>query len=218
MGYELDGGHTGKQVWGPTPHAAEDICVGLDAQSQKDGKPWNKLCVKANGTITRVLSPGVHMQKNPDAFEGYFDEYGRAVYKQWNITPRVYNLGNLGNMTCVGSADGNSASCNGRPYYLPTAADVFGCASGPFAAVAPGTPHEALRAPFCADFNRGTALSSTDPESPRNWYAAIAHKFIRIVYAFPFDDVRVNGIARDSTLTSSDSTGLIINVGGTWPQ
>lgn len=220
MGYKLESvanAHTGKQVWGPSPNAVDSVCAELRAQSAQDGLPWSQLCVETGGKVTRVLSPGEYMKTHPAAFSEYFTPYARSVYAQWATQPKIYDLGNLGIMTCVGSADGSSASCNGRPYALPTAADVFGCATGPFAPVAPNTPHEALRAPFCADFHRGTALS--DEAGPtRNWYADAVHNGARVGYAFPFDDVRVGGKATDGTLTSLESTGLTVNVGGTWPM
>ncbi|CZT25352.1 uncharacterized protein RCC_11081 [Ramularia collo-cygni] len=219
LGYKLEGGHTGKQAWGANPGSLDRICADLQSQSNADGMPWEHLCVERNGEILRILSPGEYMKNNPSAFEDYFNAHARAVYTQWNAQPKQYNLGNVGNVTCVGAADGSSATCNGRSYGLPTSADVFGCASGPFAAVAaPGDPHEALRAPFCADFNRGTAMSSDAATSPQNWYSTAVHKELPDIYTFPFDDVRVDGLARDSTLTSSSATGLTIIIGGTWPD
>lgn len=123
-------------------------------------------------------------------------------------------------MTCTGAADGLSANCGNQVYQLPTSGDVFSCASGPFAPVGGDGLHEALRPPFCAAFNRGTALSRDSQNAPQNWYNTFVHKHITagVGYAFPFDDVRVDGRSRDGTLTSSDTTCLTINVGGTWPD
>lgn len=219
MGYKLEGGHTGKQVWGPRPNAVASVCNDLKAQSARDGMPWGDLCVETAGRTIRVLSPGEYMKTHPAAFDGYFTNYAMRVYTQWASQPRVFDLGNTGNITCAGSIDGTSANCNGRVYGLPTSADVFGCASGPFAPIGQGTPHEALRAPLCAEFNRGTAISDTDMSPVRNWYASMVHRYMwaNTGYAFPFDDVRIHGLAVDSTLTSDGATALTINVGGVWP-
>lgn len=208
-----------KKILGPRPDAVNSVCNDLKAQSQVDGMPWGQLCVESGGKIIRVLSPGEYMKTHPDAFADYFTAHVKAVYTQWASQPRVFDLGNSGKITCTGSADGMSANCNGQVLALPTAGDVFGCASGPFAATGQTGPFEALRAPLCALFNRGTALSEANPGPVRNWYANKVHEYVwaHIGYAFPFDDVRENGVAVDSTLSSDAATGLTINVGGTWP-
>lgn len=220
MGYKIEGGHTGKQIWGPKANAVEQVCSMLEDQGRIDGRPWGKLCQRGgSGQVLRVNSPASHLPSGSSSFDGYFDAYTRSVYTQWNTQPRTFNLGNQ-NVTCVGAADGSSATCNGRVYGIPTAADVFGCASGPFAPDGDAT-HQGLRPSFCAAFNRGTLRDGTDEaNAPRNWYSNAVHKQQwggGVGYAFPFDDVRVKGVSQDGTLVSNKAKGLTINVGGEWP-
>lgn len=186
VGYKFEGGHRGMQAWGPKSADMEATCADLKAQSQVDGQPWGDLCVYADNKLIRIVSPNEYLKTHPDAFQGYFDAYTKALFTEWTTQPQILQTAS-GNVTCIGAADGLSATCGGAVVSIPTAADVWGCASGPFD---PNGPAAAYRAPLCAAFTRGALRgeprkSVSDPNAPQNWYVTMLHKQVSNLYAFP---------------------------------
>ncbi|MER7109530.1 beta-1,3-glucanase family protein [Streptomyces sp. NPDC000229] len=181
----------------PLPAGAlQRIADGLVAQAARDGRPWDKLVIRAsNGSVLRVISPQNLMapyfdrpDQMPfrDAFTGYIDR----VWQKYRTTDLRIDLQG-GRGVRVGRVNGDVLTfTGGHSFTRPTSRDVFTCNHGPFTNN-PG-------------FNRTTLLTHPDqPNGPApsdyyrdpstNHYARVVHANTPIGYAFPYDDVRTDG-------------------------
>ncbi|MFE9627708.1 glycoside hydrolase family 64 protein [Streptomyces sp. NPDC006527] len=195
----------------PLPAGAlQRLSDGLIAQAARDGQPWDKLVIRSNGSVLRVISPQNHMAPyfdRPDqmpfrnAFNGYIDR----VWQKYRTTDlRIDLQGGRGVRT--GRVNGDVLTfTGGHTFTKPTSKDVFTCNHGPFANN-PADPDDrkALLARLAAGFNRSTLLTHPDqPNGPApsdyyrdastNHWARLVHAHTPIGYAFPYDDVRPDG-------------------------
>jgi hypothetical protein len=147
----------------------------------------------------------------------------------------VSDTSNAGNNTNVAlnSTTTMELHCEGdnRPYAAPTAQDVFGCNTGPFAILEDDNDvHKAVVPRLCAAYNRGTFLIKDGNIQPhvkpneyyigsetKNWYSAIVHanQLDNRGYAFSYDDVSVD-VESDTAgvVTGTNPEVLTIFVGG----
>ena len=126
---------------------------------------------------------------------------------------------------------GNNLFCEGdnRSYAKPSAADIFGCNSGPFAIMeTDNAVHKAVVPRLCAAFNRGTFLDNggnVQPKlpatsyyqaDPNNQYSRIIHKYEPDGqgYAFSYDDVNPDGENQAGLVAGPDPRLLHIVLGG----
>ncbi|GAB3164260.1 beta-1,3-glucanase family protein [Amycolatopsis stemonae] len=229
-------GAAGAQSVSPLPDGALGaIADGLRAQHTADGAPWDRLVVTdASGKVVRVLAPS----HSPTDFGGYWTTYLNAVWDHYRSTPLTINgQGGIGAYTGTVSGDTlvfSGLNTNGVPFTKPSAADIFGCASGPLynsGADARG----AVAARLAAALNRSSLLVSGGNNQPdgvtpsqyykdatTNHYARLVHQYASIGYAFPYDDVGptnsqpVDGHLQDPAPTSW-TVSLGPGAGGTTP-
>ncbi|OTA37880.1 hypothetical protein BTJ68_02396 [Hortaea werneckii EXF-2000] len=220
---------------GPEVGTVQNICNDLAGQAAIDGQPWDRLCVyNAAGNPLRVLSPVDYLALDANAFDGYYDSYVDSVWERYTSEPlTILTQSSAGPVNCTVDPSTNLLNCDGdnRAYAQPTAADIFGCNSGPFAIEASDNAvHLAVVPRLCAAFNRGTLLleqgnvTPTFPmnvyytnDGPKNWYSAFVHRYEADGkgYAFAYDDVVPDGGADSAGLTASpDPEVLTIVVGG----
>ena len=201
------------------PHMGKyKICDDLKAQAAKDGQPWDQLCVNNNSTgdLMRVLSPAGHLSSNSTSFSDYWTNYTTTVAQHFAASPLTINtqVDNSLLVNCTASTNSSSKAmltCQGdnHVYATPTASDIFGCNTGPFAIQeSDNAIHKAVVPRLCAAFNRGTFLINggnvqpgvapteyyVDADGPKNWYSAIVHRheIDGRGYAFSYDDVAPN--------------------------
>ena len=220
---------------GLQPGAVASICTDLKAQAAKDGQPWDQLCVTdQSGKPLRVLAPTDYISINPSAFANYWTPYVNSVWSHYTTTPlQIDTQASAGVINCQISSYDNTLSCAGdnRAYAKPSASDIFGCNSGPFAILAGDNDiHRAVVPRLCAAFDRSTLLinggnvqpgpsSSTyyTAGSPTNWYSAIVHKYEidGKGYAFSYDDVNPdNGENESGVVSAGDPAVLTVTIGG----
>lgn len=236
LGIILESENTNIQsALGPEVGSVQDICNDLAGQAAIDGQPWDRLCVyNAAGNPLRVLSPVDYLTLDPDAFNGYYDSYVDSVWERYTSEPlTIMTQSSAGPVNCTVDPTTNLLNCDGdnRAYAQPTAADIFGCNSGPFAIESSDNAvHLAVVPRLCAAFNRGTLLleegnaTPTFPmnvyytnDGPKNWYSAFVHRYEADGkgYAFAYDDVVPDGGADSAGLTASpDPEVLTVVVGG----
>lgn len=190
------------------------ICIWveeLSTGSQSRGNPHTQ----------RLILQTLHL----DMWNPYIDQFLR----RFSVDPLVIRIGN-GDHVCRTDPESESLSCDGmeKIAFRPSPADIFGCASGPF-----GRPHtrgdaKSIMTNICAGFNRGNILDlardggATESEPYKNpvhnAYAKAMHlnEHDGIGYGFPYDDVAVDGLAVDGTLTfgANEVKELTIYVGG----
>jgi len=284
-------GNDTTEVKGVPTGGKHKVCNDLVDQAQKDGQPWDQLCINnAEGQLMRVLSPAGHMSINTTAFSDYWYPYtnetatrytkdvltinsqseagnvtctwkpaGSAPSIAGNLTSSAGNLtsnasnytGIAGNLTSSAANLTSNASnytssalddtgstamelhCEGdnRPYPAPTAEDIFGCNTGPFAILEDDNDvHKAVVPRLCAAYNRGTFLIENGNIQPhvkpneyyagseiKNWYSAVVHanQLDNLGYAFSYDDVSVD-VESDTAgvVTGTNPEVLTIFVGG----
>ncbi|MFF3640862.1 glycoside hydrolase family 64 protein [Streptomyces sp. NPDC002564] len=209
IGLTLEG--DGRHTVAPLPDGAVGrIAAGLAAQTAKDGQPWDKLVIRGNGGVLRVISPQNLMapyfdrpDQMPfrDLWTGYIDQ----VWDKYRGTDLKIDLqGGRGVFT--GRVSGDVLTFNGgHSFTKPTSKDVFTCNHGPFANN-PNDPDDkkGLLARLAAGFNRSIML--THPSQPNgtttadyykgavtNHWSRVVHANSPIGYAFPYDDVRPDG-------------------------
>ncbi|KAF4547251.1 Hypothetical protein D9617_50g044300 [Elsinoe fawcettii] len=222
-----------QSVKGPSVVAIEEICRQLSAKAAADHQPWDGLCVyDESGRAVRVLSPNSYMALHPNAFFDYWTQYINEVWTRFEQPGKELSIdtqGQAGIVRC--SVKLGVLICDGdnRSYQRPSAQDIFGCSSGPFA-VLPGdnAVHDAVAPRLCAAVQRTTLLlplGDTQPyedysdfygTSPTNWYSSFVHAALSDArgYTFPYDDVAPsNGSDLAGIITSIDPEKWIITLG-----
>jgi hypothetical protein len=202
-------GAGGNQSVSPLPDGAlASIASGLQAQHATDGAPWDQLVATGSGGAPlRVLAPS----HAPTDFGGYWDSYLDAVWSRYASTPLTVNAqGSSGTYSGTVSGDAfvfSGLDDDGVPFTKPSAADIFGCASGPLYNSG-SDARGAVAARLAAALNRSSLLVSGGDNQPdgvsasgyyqdpvTNHYARLVHQYASIGYAFPYDDVGPTGAA-----------------------
>ena len=215
-------------------NSIEDICEALDAQTCVDNQPWNELCVTdSSGYALRVLSPFQYQSINNTAFSTYWTSYINSVWSYYTTnTLTIDTQAAAGKVACTVSPSTNLLTCAGdnRGYAQPTAADIYGCNSGPFAIMGgDNAVHYAVVPRLCAAFHRSTFLvnggnvqpslgaNSFYTQSPTNYYSKFVHEheIDGRGYAFPYDDVTASGAGDSSGLLADPNPAVLkVVVGG----
>jgi hypothetical protein len=138
------------------------VSNALVAQNNTDGAGWNQLIVKnSSGSILRALSPNQGIVMNSSLFSGYYSSYVNAVWSQY--TSNTLTLDTQAQWgTLSGKVVNNALTFSGvGTFSQPSAADIFSCSTGPFAAAATNTAEMGdITARLAAAFNRSTLLIS----------------------------------------------------------
>lgn len=165
-----------------TADVLEAICASLQAQAQKDGNAWDKLCIYSNTTTTsekptvlRILSPQDGLQQDiPFASPTYFETYISRVWAHYTTTPLYIDTQNpdLGTLNstlvpCTVDPATDALLCAGAttPMPRPSTSDLWGCNTGAFAINDTAEADDVFRAVVprvCAAFVRSTLLLPTE--------------------------------------------------------
>jgi hypothetical protein len=223
IGLSLTDSSGGQQTVAGLPDGGLDaVCSGLSAQASADGQGWDQLIVTSNGQNLRALSPTNGIVMNSALFSGYYDSYVSQVWQMYeSATLSVDTQASYG--TVAGQVSGGELTFSGVGSFAgPSAADIFGCNSGPFSPSGLSAEMLAILPRLAAAFNRSTLLtdsSQPDGENPADYYAAATtNHYARIVhataqdhrgYAFPYDDVAPTGGVDQSGAVSSGSPGQL---------
>jgi hypothetical protein len=233
LGMELQTSSSGTlSVVGMPPDAVTQVCDNLKGKASEDGQPWDQLCVTdASGNLIRVVAPSTLISSDGSAFSGYWDDYVDQVWQQYSSQQLTIDTQNAaGDVACT--SDGNTISCDGdnRGYTKPSAADIFGCNSGPFAIEQSDNDiHQAVVPRICAALHRATldiAGGNVQPSllpsayyqsDVNNWYSAFVHQVEADGrgYAFSYDDVAPESSEDISgAVAAADPVLLTVFVGG----
>jgi hypothetical protein len=223
IGLTLTDSSGGQQSAAGLPNGGLDtVCSGLSAQASADGQGWGQLIVTSSGQNLRALSPTNGIVMNSGLFSGYYDSYVSQVWQMYSsATLSVDTQASYGTVT--GQVSGGALTFSGvGSFGQPSAADIFGCNSGPFSPSGLSAEMLAILPRLAAAFNRSTLLtdsSQPDGENPADYYAnATTNHYARIVhataqdhrgYAFPYDDVAPTGGTDQSGAVSSGSPSLL---------
>jgi hypothetical protein len=168
---------------------------------------------------------------SPTDFGGYWNSYLDQVWSTYQSqTLTVDTQGGAGVFTGTVSGDVLTfAGLNddGVPFTKPSAADIFGCASGPLYNSG-SDARGSVAARLGAALNRSSLLVSGGSSQPSgvpssayyqdpttNHYARLIHQYATIGYAFPYDDVGPTGAAPvDGHLQDPAPTSWTIALGG----
>ncbi len=204
----------------------DTVCAGLTAQASTDGQGWNNLIVTSNGQNLRALSPTNGIVMNSGLFSGYYDNYVAQVWQMYSsATFTVDTQASFGTVT--GRVSGGALTFPGvGSFGQPSAADIFGCNSGPFNPAGMSAEMLAILPRLAAAFNRSTLLidsSQPDGENPPGYYAnATTNHYARIVhattldhrgYAFPYDVAPTGGADQSGAVSSGSPSLLTITLG-----
>ena len=220
---------TSQHVSGMPANGLATVCSNLIAQNNQDGAGWNQLIVQSGGQNLRALSPNTGIVMNGGLFNGYYNSYVQQVWQKYasqSLSVDTQAQWGLVNGTVV---NGLLTFPGVGTFAQPSAADIFSCSTGPFAASPTNTAEMGdIGARLAAAFNRSTLfIDSVQPDdenvstyystSPTNHYARIVHaaNLDGRGYAFPYDDVGPSGGADQSGSLSNGSPGLLtVAVGG----
>jgi hypothetical protein len=230
-------GNDTTEVKGVPTGGKHKVCNDLRDQAKKDGQPWDQLCINNDkGELMRVLSPAGLVSMNKTAFSDYWYPYTNAtasMYSKDGIT--INTQAAAGMVKCNWQGSEGAAmelQCEGdnRPYPPPTAEDIFGCNTGPFAIHEDDNDvHRAVVPRLCAALNRGTFMIEGGEMQPSvkpdqyyktetlNWYSAVTHanQLDNRGYAFSYDDVSADFESDTAgVVTGTNPEVLTIFVGG----
>ncbi|KAH6669226.1 glucanase B [Halenospora varia] len=207
----------------------QKVCDGLVSQNNSDGAGWNQLIVNGgDGKPLRALSPNTGHVLNGSLFAGYYDGYVNAVWNQYAGQQLSIDTQAQWGVVNATVANGLLTFQGVGTFSKPSAADIFSCSTGPFAASPNNTVEMgALTARLAAAFNRSTLLTSSQQPStnplqyyttnPTNFYSRIVHS-VNLDgrgYAFPYDDVAPNGGGDESGSVFDGSPQVLqVEVGG----
>ena len=218
-----------QHVSGMPANGLNTICSGLIAQNAVDGAGWNQLIVTTTAGNLRALSPNDGIIMNPSLFSGYYANYVNAVWSRYTNAPLTIDTQAQWGTVIGQVSNGLLTFPEIGTFSQPSAADIFSCSTGPFAAAPTNTAAMGdITARLAAAFNRSTLLldnvqpddevvSSYYSTSPTNHYARIVHaaNLDGRGYAFPYDDVGPSGGADQSGSISDGSPSLLtVAVGG----
>ncbi|KAF4123288.1 hydrolase [Geosmithia morbida] len=229
---ENEGGSV-RRVEGMPADGLDRVAAGVEAQGTKDGNGWEKLVVRSDaGVLLRVLSPNAAAVLFPGLLVDYYAAYVDAVWSKYRGEDLTVNtqydwgdivgrVGSDGKLTFGGDSS--------LAFAKPSAADIFSCSTGPFAA-GDGVSDERLNigARIGAALNRSTLLlNARQPEGEKveDYYKAdVTNHFARVChetaiesrgYAFPYDDVGPSqGADQSGFLNDPNPKVLTIEVGG----
>lgn len=222
---------TVQHVSGLPSNGLNTICTGLIAQNATDGAGWDQLVVKNNGSYLRALSPSNGIVLNPSLFATYWNNYIDAVWGKYVSTALTIDTqASWGISSAYTSNDRTSLTFGDiGSFTKPSSTDIFGAASGAFAAQGLNTDQLLnIGARLDAGFNRSTLL--IDGQQPgaatvsEYYQNPITNHYARIVhaanvdgkgYCFPYDDVTPDGGADQSGFLSDPSPqNFLVTVGG----
>ncbi|KAF2765920.1 glucanase B, partial [Teratosphaeria nubilosa] len=215
-----------QHVSGMNASGPSTVASGLTAQTKKDGQPWSSLIVNnSSGGLLRILSPNSGIELNPTWFSAYWTSYVDQVYAKYATNPlTVDTQASYGNVSGSGNPLNFSA---GGTFAKPSAADIFGNSTGPFA-TGSNAETNAIIPRLAAAFDRSTLLLSNNTPNgttPSQYYTnATTNHYARILhatnldgfgYTFPYDDVTPDGgVPQEGAVYSSAPSLLTVAVGG----
>ncbi|QIX01470.1 hypothetical protein AMS68_006987 [Peltaster fructicola] len=218
-----------QHVSGLPSNGLDTICNGLTAQTAKDNRRWSSLIVQNGGKNLRALSPNSGLLLHPTWFQTYWQGYVDSVWSTYTSKPLTVNTqSSYGDVNGQVDSSGNLNFSKGAATFAkPSAQDIFGCSTGPFA-TGSNTLANIIIPRLAAAFNRSTLLLSNNvpngvqasqyyQDPTTNHYSRIVHaaNLDRTGYAFPYDDVVPNGGAgQEGALSSGSPASLIVAVGG----
>ncbi|OQO13403.1 hypothetical protein B0A48_01631 [Cryoendolithus antarcticus] len=215
-----------RHVSGMGPNGLTQVAQGLQAQTAKDTRRWSSLIVSRNNQPLRILSPNSGILLNPSWFGTYWNAYVDQVYAQYSTKPYTINTqAQFGNVT--GQVSNNNFKFGNSTFAKPSAKDIFGCNTGPFA-TGSNTETNVIIPRLSAAFNRSTLLlSNSYPNSvqPAQYYQnQTTNHYARLVhaanldghgYAFPYDDVTPDGgVGQEGSISSGSTASFLVAVGG----
>lgn len=215
--------------------SAAGICFGLGLIGSGESNEWSKSCVFGqDGKIRRVLSPNQLVKAGDPTLATYMDPYVDKVWKHYSSNDLNINT-SIGAVTCRVSSSNNSLSCTGKEdlgFVKPTTPDIWAC-DGDTLPNSGSLLKRAIAARLCAAFWRATFLVNGGDSQPgptvEQYYAAESSpaeqcgRYSEVIhsqefdfgYAFPYDDVRPNGMPDQSgTIASNSATSFSVLIGG----
>lgn len=219
-------------VKGLPSNAVSTVCDELQKQSEKDNRPWSKMCIAGDdGKPIRVLSPvDFGNIDNTDGFGDYWKEYIDEMWTKYSSESLAINTQKMGKVHC--KVQGEELQCDGdnRGYQKPDSKDIWGCNSGPFGIEkGDNNVHLAIVPRLCAAIQRATlgiegGIIQSGAEADEYYTANPSSHYARIIhaneidgkgYAFPYDDVNPDGNEDAAGLVKSTNHDvLIFYVGG----
>ncbi len=214
-----------QNVAGMPPDGLDRLADALRAQTQKDGRPWDKLIVQdPSGRTLRVLN-ATHGGAVSADFAGYFEP---LVDEAWDKYAKCKCA--VDTQAGPGVLEGHITSSGklrigDEEFEKPNTADILGCNSGPFTTGA-SPARNAIIPRLAAAFVRSSIVDAeTHPSSPDTFYKReITNHYARAVhevskdgkgYAFAYDDVQENGGEDQSgKVEAGDPRVWVVSVGG----
>jgi hypothetical protein len=206
-----------------TPDGIDRMAEKLVEQAKKDGKPWDKLVVRHDGRVTRILN-ATHGDAVGASFAGYYEPYVDKVWEKFSkgsqfkldtqcgegvLNARVNSKGEL----IIGT----------EAFQKPTTADILGCNSGPFT-TGPSATRNTIIPRLASGFVRSTFLVTDEQPShpdtfythdPTNHYARLVHQhnLDGKGYAYAYDDC-MKGEDQSGKVNSGDPAVFTVTIGG----
>lgn len=214
-----------QHVAGMAPDGLDRMAESLRQQTQKDGKPWDKLIVNRDGRNLRILN-ATHGNAVGASFDGYYEPHVEEVWQKYSSGSKC----KVNTQAGPGVLDGHinrsgKLQIGDEEFEKPNTADILGCNSGPFT-TGPSATRNAIIPRLAAAFVRTAMLDTeehpSDPSTfyrrdPTNHYARLVHEHNvdGKGYAFAYDDVQPDGGEDQSgKVNAGDPVIFTVTVGG----
>jgi hypothetical protein len=214
-----------EHVTGMAPDGLDKLADDLRTQSQKDGRPWDKLVVEHDRRKLRILN-ATHGNAVGASFDSYFEKHIDEVWHRYGSGRKMKINTQAGPGVVEGYVNNKGElEIGGEIFHKPTTADILGCNSGPFT-TGPSATRNAIIPRLAAAFVRSSLLEAQDQPShpntfykvdPTNHYARLVH--VHNVdgkgYAFAYDDVQPDdGDDQSGKVNAGDPKLFTVLVGG----
>lgn len=214
-----------QHVAGMAPDGLDRMAQSLSAQTQKDGRPWDKLLVNRDGRNLRILN-ATHGGAVGASFDGYYEPHVDEVWERYKSGAKMKLDTQAGPGVLEGHVGHNGKLKIGdEEFEKPNTADILGCNSGPFTtgssptrnAIIPRLAAGFVRTSLCQCEEHPSHPDTFYLRDPTNHYARLVHQhnIDRKGYAFAYDDVQPEGGEDQSgKVNAGDPVLFTVTVGG----
>jgi hypothetical protein len=206
------------------PDGIDRMADDLVEQAKKDNKPWDKLVVRDDDRVLRILN-ATHGGAVGANFSGYYEPYVEEVWKKYSKGSNFKLDTQAGQGVLDAHVNSKGDLVIGKEaFQKPSTADIFGCNSGPFTtgsspvrnAIIPRLASGFVRSTYLVTDEQPSTPDTFYTQDPTNHYARLVHQhnIDKKGYAYAYDDCVKGPEDQSGKVNAGDPTVFTVTVGG----
>jgi hypothetical protein len=206
------------------PNGIDRMADDLVEQAKKDNKPWDKLVVRHDDRVVRILN-ATHGGAVGANFSGYYEPYVNEVWKKYSKGSNFKLDTQAGEGVLDAHVNSKGDLVIGKEaFQKPSTADIFGCNSGPFTtgsspvrnAIIPRLASGFVRSTYLVTDEQPSTPDTFYTQDPTNHYARLVHQhnIDKKGYAYAYDDCVKGPEDQSGKVNAGDPTMFTVTVGG----